>query len=89
MNPERWLAVLGIIVAVLAICVPLTATLMLRRSDRKQAVIDRQAETIERLKEANLNYRLALVQLGQTAESVNKTLSALPIPQVMDGGDGV
>ena len=86
MTPERWLAVLGVVVALLAIGVPVALTLILRRADRKQAVIDRQAETIERLKEANLNYRFALMQLGQTAESVNKVVASLPIPQVTDGG---
>jgi hypothetical protein len=45
------------------------------------SVLNRKNDTIEKLREANLNYRFALIQLGSTAEAVNKTLSSLPIPQ--------
>jgi len=50
------------------------------------SILNRKNDTIEKLREANLNYRLALIQLGTTAETVNKTLSALPIPQTDGSG---
>lgn len=50
------------------------------------SILNRKNDTIEKLREANLNYRLALIQLGTTAEAVNKTLSALPIPQTDGSG---
>jgi len=45
------------------------------------SVLNRKNDTIEKLREANLNYRFALIQLGSVGEAVNKTLGSLPIPQ--------
>lgn len=73
MSPEtvRW--VIGILATILVFGAGTTVTVLL-------SVLNRKNDTIEKLREANLNYRLALIQLGTTAEAVNKTLSALPIP---------
>lgn len=84
MTPDRWIALLAIAVAVLAIAVPVIVTLAIRRADRDRATIDKQAETIQRQRDAIIDYKIALGQLTHTAESVNRTLGALPIPQ--DGG---
>lgn len=48
-------------------------------------VLNRKNDTIEKLREANLNYRFALIQLGGTAEMQNRLVQALPLPQT----DGV
>lgn len=69
MTPEtvRWL--IGILVTLLVATIPVLVS-----------VINRKNDTIERLKEANLNYRLALLQLGGTAEAVVKIGQAIPLP---------
>jgi hypothetical protein len=36
-TPDRWIAALSVVVGLLAICVPVLVTVMLRRSDREQA----------------------------------------------------
>lgn len=79
MSPEtvRW--IIGILVTLLIVGATTLVTVLL-------SVLNRKNDTIEKLREANLNYRLALIQLGTTAEAVNKTLSALPIPQTDGSG---
>jgi sensor domain CHASE-containing protein len=87
-TPDRWISLLGIAVAVLGVCVPVLVTVMLRRDDRQraeklrmQAVIDKQIETIERQREAIIDYKIAQRELNvPVAESVRRILSALPIP---------
>jgi hypothetical protein len=78
-SPEtvRW--VIGILATLVIAGGTITVTVLL-------SVLNRKNDTIEKLREANLNYRLALIQLGTTAEAVNKTLSALPIPQTDGSG---
>jgi len=60
----------GLLAAGLGIFVPVLLSILNRKND-----------TIEKLREANLNYRFALLQLGTVGEAVNKTLGSLPIPQ--------
>jgi hypothetical protein len=78
-SPEtvRW--VVGILATLFIAGATIMVTVLL-------SVLNRKNDTIEKLREANLNYRLALIQLGTTAEAVNKTLSALPIPQTDGSG---
>jgi cell division protein FtsX len=85
-TPDRWLTLLSIAVALLAVCVPVLVTIMLRRDDRQRAetlrlkaVIDKQAETIERQRDTIIDYKIAQRELGGTAESVRRILSALPV----------
>jgi uncharacterized protein YoxC len=92
-TPDRWIAVLGIAVAVLAICVPVLVTVMLRRDDRQRAetlrltnVIEKQVETIERQRDAIIDYKIAQRELSGTAESVKRILAALPITPHDGGG---
>jgi len=88
MNPGNWIALLGVAVALLAICVPVLVTLILRGKDahkaelaQRDAVITKQNEIIERNRESITDYKIALGQLTGTAESVNRLLRAFPIPQ--------
>jgi hypothetical protein len=78
-SPEtvRW--VVGILATLFIAGATIMVTVLL-------SVLNRKNDTIEKLREANLNYRLALIQLGTTAEAVNKTPSALPIPQTDGSG---
>lgn len=73
MSPEtvRWL--IGILVTLFLGGVASVVPVLL-------SVINRKNDTIEKLKEANLNYRLALLQLGGTAEAVVKIGQAIPLP---------
>lgn len=79
MSPEtvRW--IVGILVTLLVAGATALISVLV-------SVLNRKNDTIEKLREANLNYRLALIQLGTTAEAVNKTLAALPIPQTDGSG---
>lgn len=88
MTPDRWIALLGIAVAVLSATVPVIVVLATRRADRdrtaidkRDAVIDKQAETIQRQRDAIFDYKISLAQLNRTAELVTRTVEALPIPQ--------
>jgi len=91
-TPDRWLVLLGVAVSLLAICVPVLVTVMLRRDDRQRAeklrletVIESKNAIIERQRDAIIDYKIAQRELGGTAESVRRLFSALPItPQ--DGG---
>ena len=74
MTTGNVLTVAGILVTVLLTGATIAVTVLL-------SVLNRKNDTIEKLREANLNYRLALLQLGGTAETVNKLVQALPIPQ--------
>lgn len=74
MNAANLLTLFGILSGLLITGLGIVVTVLL-------SVLNRKNDTIEKLREANLNYRFALIQLGSTAEAVNKTLSSLPIPQ--------
>lgn len=104
MTPDRWIALLGIAVALLSICVPVLATVMLRRNDRQrtdkiqmqalfdaeklrmQTVIDKQTETIERQREAIIDYKIAQREFSPVAESMRRLLASLPAPPDGSGG---
>lgn len=45
------------------------------------SVFNRKNDTIEKLKEANLNYRFSIIQHQATAEANLKILDSLPIPK--------
>ena len=86
MTPDRWIALLGIAVAILGICVPVLVTVMMRRDDRQRAeklrlqtIIEKQNETIDRQRETLIDYKISQRELGGTAESVRRILAALPI----------
>ncbi|HEY8998299.1 MAG TPA: hypothetical protein VIM60_10385 [Edaphobacter sp.] len=92
MNQGNWIALLGIVVALLGICVPVLVTLILRGKDahkaelaQRDAVITKQDEIIERQRDSIVDYKIALGQLTGTTESVNRLLRSLPIPQPQDG----
>lgn len=71
MTPEvMW--VLGALLTVLLGGATLTVTVLL-------SVLNRKNDLIARLTEANLNYRLALLQLGPAGEAVSKLVQSLPI----------
>lgn len=74
MNAANLLTLFGVLSGLLITGLGIVVTVLL-------SVLNRKNDTIEKLREANLNYRFALIQLGSTAEAVNKTLSSLPIPQ--------
>lgn len=77
MSPEtvRW--IIGILVTLFLGGVTILVTVLI-------SILNRKNDTIEKLKEANINYRLALIQLGiPPADAVNRARSAFPIP--MDG----
>lgn len=74
MNAANLLTLFGVIGGFLVTGLGIAVTVLL-------SVLNRKNDTIEKLREANLNYRFALIQLGTTAEAVTKTLGALPIPQ--------
>lgn len=74
MNTANLLTLLGVIGGFLITGLGIAVTVLL-------SVLNRKNDTIEKLREANLNYRFALIQLGTTAEAVTKTLGSLPIPQ--------
>lgn len=65
-----WL--LGVLVTILLGGATLTVTVLL-------SVLNRKNDTIAKLTEANLNYRLALLQLGPAGEAVSKLVQSLPI----------
>lgn len=70
MSPEttRWL--IGIFVTVLIAAIGILVS-----------VINRKNDTIEKLREANLNYRLALLSVALPAgEAASKVLQAIPLP---------
>jgi hypothetical protein len=73
-NAANLLTLFGVLSGLLITGLGIVVTVLL-------SVLNRKNDTIEKLREANLNYRFALIQLGSTAEAVNKTLSSLPIPQ--------
>jgi hypothetical protein len=73
-SPANLLTLFGVLSGLLITGLGIVVTVLL-------SVLNRKNDTIEKLREANLNYRFALIQLGSTAEAVNKTLSSLPIPQ--------
>lgn len=79
MTPDRWLVLLGIAVSLLAIAVPVIVTLSIRRADRDRAVIDKQADTIQRQRDAIFDYKISLAQHNRTAEAVTRVLDALPL----------
>jgi hypothetical protein len=64
--------ILGILVTILLGGATLTVTVLL-------SVLNRKNDTIAKLTEANLNYRLALLQLGPAGEAVRKLVQSLPI----------
>lgn len=74
MSSANLLTLLGILaglsMSALAIIVPVFLSIFNRKND-----------TIEKLREANLNYRFALLQLGPVGEANLKILNSLPIPQ--------
>lgn len=77
MSPETTRWVIGILATLLIAGATIVVTVLL-------SVLNRKNDTIEKLREANLNYRLALIQLGiPPADAVNRARSAFPIP--MDG----
>jgi hypothetical protein len=88
MNQGNWIALLGIVVALLGICVPVLVTLILRGKDahkaeiaQRDAVIAKQEEIIERQRETIFDNKISISQLAGTAESVDRLLRAFPIPQ--------
>lgn len=92
MTPDRWLTLLSIAVGVLAIIVPVILLLAVRRADRaraehdrerdrQQAVIDKQADTIQAQRDAIFEYKIAMAQLSPVAELVTRTVESLPIHQ--------
>jgi hypothetical protein len=88
MNPGNWIALLGVAVALLAICVPVLVTLILRGKDahkaelaQRDAVITKQEEIIERQRDTIFDNKISLSQLNGVAESVDRLLRAFPIPQ--------
>jgi hypothetical protein len=92
MNSGNWIALLGIAVTFLAICVPVLVTLILRGKDahkaelaQRDAVIAKQLEIIERQRETIFDNKISLGQLAGTSEAVNRLLRAIPIPQQSDG----
>lgn len=60
----------GILLTSLGIIVPVFLSIFNRKND-----------TIEKLKEANLNYRFSIMQHQATAEANLKILDSLPIPK--------
>lgn len=78
MTPEtvRWL--IGIVVTLFIAGATAFVTVLI-------SVINRKNDTISRLQEANLNYRLALLQLGGTAEAVVKIGQSIPVPTDRSG----
>lgn len=87
MNPAlQW--VLGVIVALLGISVPVLVTVIFRGKDahtaelaKRDAVIDKQTEIIDRQRETIIDNKISLSQLTGVAESVNRLLRAFPISQ--------
>lgn len=68
MNPTAmW--VVGILATALLTGLTITVTVLVN-------VLNRKNDTIEKLREANLNYRFGLIQLGGTAEITNKLARA-------------
>jgi uncharacterized protein YaaN involved in tellurite resistance len=90
MNPALQWAV-GTVIAILGVSVPVLVMLLFRKSDRQQAelakrdaVIEKQNELIDRQRETIIDNKIALGQLTHTAESVNRLVGAFPIPQQQD-----
>lgn len=88
MNQGNWTALLGIVVALLGICVPVLVTLILRGKDahkaelaKRDAVIEKQDEIIQRQRETIIDNKISLSQLTGVAEGLDRLLRALPIPQ--------
>lgn len=88
MNQGNWIALLGIVVALLGICVPVLVTLILRGKDahkaelaQRDAVIAKQDEIIERQRESITDYKIALGQFNGIGEGVNRLLRAIQVPQ--------
>jgi len=66
----RWL--IGILVTLFIAGVGTFVTVLI-------SVINRKNDTIARLQEANLNYRLALLQSAPVGEAASKLLQAFPL----------
>ena len=91
MNPGNWIALLGVLVALLT----LGFGIQVRVNDNKQREIaelkaeKREAELktekaeamAQSLRDANVDLKIAISQLSGTAAAVDRTLSALPIHQ--------
>lgn len=94
-TPDRWLTLLAIAVSLLGICVPVMATVMLRKGDQHRAeklrletVIAKQDETIERQRETIIDYKIAQRELsGPVMESVRRILMSLPVTPREGGGE--
>lgn len=95
MTPERWLTLLAIAVSLLGICVPVLATVMLRRGDQHRAeklrletVIAQQDKTIQQQRDAIIDYKIAQRELsGPVLESVRRILLSLPVTPREGGGE--
>lgn len=82
MNVSNWIALLGVVVAVLVLAVGL----LVRTMDRRQTIIDRLEAENRLQRDANIDLKIALVELRGTAATVDRTLSALPAPLTEGGG---
>lgn len=72
MTTSEILTVTGILVGALFTGGGIFVTVLL-------SVINRKNDTIEKLREANLNYRLALIQNAPVGEAASKLLQAIPL----------
>lgn len=77
MNTSDWIALLGLVVAVLAVAVPA----ILWKSSRRQAVIDRLEAENRLLRDASIDQRIALARLQPAMEVVNRAFTPLPSAQ--------
>ena len=74
MRPETWIALLSVAVALLAIAVPV----ILRRSDKQLAKIDRLEASNQVLRETNVDLKIQLMGLQRVGQVVDRTFSGLP-----------
>jgi hypothetical protein len=83
MRPENIIALLGVAVALLSIAVPV----ILRRTDRALAKVERLEASNQVLRETNVDLKIQLMGLQRVGQVVDRTFSGLP-PVGSVGEDG-
>lgn len=74
MTPDRWISLLAIAVAVLGVTVPV----ILRRSDRQRAEIEKLLASNQILRDTNVDLKIQLMGLQRVGQVMDRTFSGLP-----------
>jgi formate-dependent nitrite reductase membrane component NrfD len=81
MSTSDWTAILSVAVALLAIVIPL----LLRRSDQQRVQIEKLTTENQRLRDANVDLKIANASLARVGNVLDRTFAALPAPDTHEG----